>query len=146
LYINVTRLSGAWSKSLPRYRGRIEEWCNAALKQRQKGEITVVLADNAIVKNLNHTYRGQNKPTNVLSFAGSGDELGDIVLAYETVRKEAKMQGKSFLCHTAHLVVHGCLHLAGYDHENDRDAEAMETMEASVLARLGIPNPYESAV
>ncbi len=115
-------------------------------------EISVVLADNPFVQNLNKTYRGKNKPTNVLSFPQDPDtgskmiNLGDVVLAYETVKKEANSQGKSFVDHVTHLLVHGILHLLEYDHENDEEAKEMESLEIRVLERLGIKNPYRDIV
>jgi probable rRNA maturation factor len=111
-------------------------------------EISIVLADNAFIQSLNRTYRGKDKPTNVLSFPqdpGSDDKvtnLGDVVLAYETVKKEAISQKKSFENHVTHLLVHGILHLLAYDHENDAEAEEMESLEIRVLESLGIKNPY----
>lgn len=139
--ITVMRIAGGWSKSMRGYSLNIKAWCNAALG-RTRGSVTVVLADDDTVRDLNRTFRGSDKPTNVLSFKGEGRELGDVVLAYETVKREAKEQGKSFASHTAHLVVHGCLHLLGHDHERERDARKMETLETAILARLGFPDPY----
>jgi probable rRNA maturation factor len=129
---------------MPGYSAKVKAWSAAALRGTRGGALSVVLADDAFVRDLNHTYRGKDKATNVLSFAGEGDELGDVVLAYETVKREAKAQGKSFVRHTAHLVVHGCLHLAGYDHKDAHDADKMEALEISVLAKFGFPNPYEA--
>jgi probable rRNA maturation factor len=142
--ITVTRIAGGWSKSMTAYAKTIRAWCRAALG-KGRGSVCVVLADDASLRDLNRTFRGKDKPTNVLSFEGEGEELGDIVLAYETVKREAKEQGKSFASHTAHLVVHGCLHLLGHDHERERDAEKMEALEISILARLGFPDPYNAA-
>ena len=116
-------------------------------------EIAVMLTDDAGIRKLNATWRGIDKPTNVLSFpapepagaAGQGDAprmLGDIAIAYETMRKEADDQSKPFADHLSHLAVHGFLHLIGYDHGKDDDAEAMETLEREILARLDIPDPY----
>ncbi len=136
------RIAGKWSQSLPGFGALIQSWCDLALAGAE-GAISIVLADNEFIRNLNHTYRDKNKPTNVLAFPGGAGELGDVVLAYETVKEEAKLQKKSFRSHAAHLVVHGCLHLSGYDHENARDAEEMETRETAILARLGFPDPYQ---
>ena len=115
-------------------------------------EISVVLADNLFIRNLNKTYRGKDKPTNVLSFPQNPDSknkvfnLGDVVLAYETVKLEAESQSKDFSNHVAHLLVHGILHLLSYDHENDAEAREMELLEIRVLESLGIKNPYEDIV
>src|SRR5690606_30774609 len=104
-----------------------------------------MLADDTRIRDLNRTWRGQDKPTNVLSFPapeGPPDDarfLGDIVLAFETVEHEARAEGKPLEHHLAHLAVHGALHLLGYDHERDSDANAMEQHERHILARLGIP-------
>lgn len=125
-------------------------------------ELSLVLADNALVHRLNREYRGQDKPTNVLSFPlTDGEEvdddseklasatdvpvlLGDVILAFETVAAEARDQGKAFADHLSHLVIHGVLHLLGFDHMTDADAEIMERLEEQVLARLGIADPYAS--
>ncbi len=133
----------------------LEEALAAVKLRKAKGgyEVAVVLADDAFVQSLNSQYRGKNKPTNVLSFPASyaepttnnhqpATELGDIVLALETIEKEAKEQGKSFRNHAIHLLVHGFLHLIGYDHIKEKDAEIMEKMEIKILGKLGIANPY----
>ena len=106
-------------------------------------ELSLMLTDDAEVRQLNARWRGKDKPTNVLSFPG-GDPvlLGDVVLALETVKREAAEQGKRFGDHLSHLVVHGVLHLIGYDHVKTRDAAAMEALERRVLAGLGIADPY----
>jgi probable rRNA maturation factor len=116
-------------------------------------ELAVMLTDDAGIRALNGNWRGIDKPTNVLSFPalqptrlGGADDaprmLGDIAIAYETTRKEADDEHKPFDHHLSHLAVHGFLHLIGYDHENDDDAEAMESLEREILAQLGIPDPY----
>ncbi len=113
-------------------------------------ELCVVLGDDALVHGLNRQWRGKDRPTNVLSFSALDDVappgaprlLGDVVLAFETVAAEAAAQGKSLAHHVRHLVVHGVLHLLGYDHEAPGEAERMETLETAVLARLGVPDPY----
>lgn len=112
-----------------------------------KGTVTVFLASNAFLQELNHTYRQKNVPTNVLSFINTGpfsdpSVVGDVALAYETVFKEASDQGKPMINHCAHLVIHGILHLLGYDHETDDDAAIMEAKETDALRILGIPDPY----
>jgi probable rRNA maturation factor len=118
-----------------------------------KAEVAVMLTDDAGIRTLNNNWRGIDKPTNVLSFpalpptgAGGPDDaprmLGDIAIAYETTRKEADDEQKPFDHHLSHLAVHGFLHLIGYDHDNDGDAETMETLETEILAQLGISDPY----
>lgn len=111
---------------------------------------TVMLADDAHMTALNSTFRGKPKTTNVLSFpagalnAGDGEarHLGDIILARETVEREAREQDIPVQHHVQHLTVHGILHLVGFDHETDEDATEMEGVETSVLAALGVPDPY----
>ena len=113
-------------------------------------EAAVVLADDALLRDLNRTYRGRDRPTNVLSFGGpdamempGGPRLlGDVVLARETLVREAAEQGKPLGHHLTHLVVHGVLHLLGYDHDAEPRAGEMETLEAAILADLGIADPY----
>jgi probable rRNA maturation factor len=118
-----------------------------------EAELAVMLTDDAGIRTLNSNWRGIDKPTNVLSFpalpptgARSVDDaprmLGDIAIAYGTTRREADDEQKPFDHHLSHLAVHGFLHLIGYDHETDDDAAAMETLEAEILAQLGIPDPY----
>ena len=117
----------------------------AALVPAQ-GEVSVLLTDDAAVKELNRTWRGIDKPTNVLSFpaARPGPLLGDIAIAYETLAREAAADDKPLLHHLAHLAVHGFLHLLGYDHQTDSQADAMEGLERAALARLDIADPYVS--
>ena len=118
-----------------------------------EAELAVMLTDDAGIRTLNNNWRGIDKPTNVLSFpalpptgpAGPDDAprmLGDIAIAFETTRQEADDEQKPFDHHLSHLAVHGFLHLIGYDHETDDDAEAMEALETEILAQLGIPDPY----
>lgn len=116
---------------------------------RAKAELSLVLADDGMVRRLNRRWRGRDRATNVLSFPAAADVppgaprlLGDVVLAFETVAREAAAQGKPFSDHLAHLVAHGVLHLVGFDHEEDGEARRMETLERRVLARIGIPDPY----
>jgi probable rRNA maturation factor len=116
-------------------------------------EVAVMLTDDATIRTFNKDFRGIDKPTNVLSFPApdldiaDDDEpspraLGDIAIAYETLRREADEESKPFLHHLSHLAVHGFLHLIGYDHESDKEAEEMEALEVEILAQLGIPDPY----
>jgi probable rRNA maturation factor len=115
--------------------------------------VTVAFADDASVRRLNSRYRGQDKPTNVLSFpapaiaraAGQVPYIGDVVLAQETVRREAHELGIPLQHHILHLLVHGILHLMGYDHETDADATSMETLETLILAALDVADPYKEA-
>ena len=107
-------------------------------------EVSVVLTTDEEVHALNKTFRHQDKVTNVLSFPSDEKaELGDIILAYETVLKEAQELGISTLHHTLHLIIHGFLHLLGYDHEKENEAQQMESMEIQILEGLNIANPYE---
>lgn len=113
-------------------------------------ELSIVFSDDAHIRTLNVGWRGKDKATNVLSFPAfpfpRGGKLppmlGDIVLAAETVAREAALEDKPFENHITHLVIHGLLHLLGYDHETDAEAEEMEAIERSALARLAIPDPY----
>jgi probable rRNA maturation factor len=116
-------------------------------------ELAVMLTDDSGIRTLNSNWRGIDRPTNVLSFPALQGEgarkpgdappmLGDIAIAYETMRREADEEGKPFDHHLSHLAVHGFLHLIGYDHENDADADEMESLETEILAQLGIPDPY----
>lgn len=114
-------------------------------------EVSLVFTSDGHVQALNHQWRGLDKPTNVLSFAaneGAGPVtpvLGDIIVAYETIAREADEQAKSFDDHLTHLIIHGFLHLLGYDHINDEDAQAMEYLETLMLASLAIADPYAEA-
>jgi len=111
------------------------------------GEVSVLLIEDASVRDLNRAWRGLDKPTNVLSFPAAkagGALLGDIAIAYETLAGEAAADTKPFLHHLAHLAVHGFLHLLGYDHQTDSQADAMEGLERAALARLDIADPYRA--
>jgi len=119
----------------------------AAALSTQRAELAVVLTDDAAIRVLNRDWRGVDAATNVLSFptqrVGDGPPLlGDIVLAYETVAREAHREGKPFAHHLAHLAVHGFLHLNGYDHGRAAEAAAMERLERAILRRLDIGDPY----
>ncbi len=134
--------------SLKRHGGR---WLKAF--RARGGEIGILLAGDAYAAKLNRSYRGRKGPTNVLSFPGEISNpsnertgvplaLGDLVIAYGVTASEAKRAGRPLAHHLAHLVVHGVLHLLGYDHEREREALRMETLEIEILCGLGIPDPY----
>ena len=113
-----------------------------------QGAVAVVVDDDERIRTLNRLWRGLDKPTNVLSFPspdtqpGATRTLGDIAISYETAAREAAAEDKSLADHVAHLSVHGFLHLLGYDHESDDDAEEMEGLERAILARIGVSDPY----
>ena len=147
--IEVEVEDAAWTDALPDAAAVAERAAAAALiAGGGEGDIVALLTSDAEVRTLNARHRGKDQPTNVLSFpAGSGPRdgvipLGDVVLAVETIIREAKDQGIAPAQHLQHLVVHGLLHLLGYDHETSEEAEQMESIEIAVLSSLGIPNPY----
>jgi probable rRNA maturation factor len=161
LSIAISIEDPSWAKLAPDSARVLRRAARDALAQAKKDgwkgsrvghEISFVLADDKRMRALNRAYRGKDKPTNVLSFAaldaarpkpGTPWLLGDVVLASGVIAREAKAQRKDLAHHLTHLAVHGVLHLLGYDHEQDRDAEAMEALEIAALARMGIANPYE---
>jgi probable rRNA maturation factor len=120
----------------------------AATRSTGGAELAIVLTDDSAIRALNRDWRGVDKATNVLSFpaknGGRQPHLGDIVLAYETIAREAESEHKPLAHHVAHLAVHGFLHLVGYDHERDKDALEMEQTERDILRQLKIPDPYGS--
>jgi probable rRNA maturation factor len=163
--IDVAAPCSAWHRACP----SAEEVARAAIRQtlacgnagfqiprRTVIEIAVCLADDAMQQQLNRDWRGVDRSTNVLAFpawepgapvaAGAPLLLGDIVLAFETVLHEAEEQDKPLADHLSHLVVHGVLHLLGYDHGTEAEAVAMEALETSILARLGVPDPYRGTM
>lgn len=141
--VNLVLLDPTWTKILPGVERLVRKAARAATANRKRS-ITVALADDRRVRALNARDRRKDKPTNVLSYpSGERDFLGDVVLARQTVWREARSQGKTPTDHVAHLVVHGTLHLLGYDHEtSEADAERMEALERRILAKLGIADPY----
>lgn len=155
--IDIVKQSKLWTRTR-KVEATVREAISAAARfcdaVPPDAEVSVVLADDRHVHDLNLQWRGQDKPTNVLSFPaprreGEEDEgapvmLGDIVIAYETVAREAEAENKPFANHLAHLTVHGFLHLLGYDHTAEDEAADMERLEARILENLGIPDPYAS--
>jgi probable rRNA maturation factor len=125
-------------------------WVSAALAgRRQEAELAIRLVDDEESRRLNHQYRGKDKSTNVLSFLAdlpaevASPLLGDLVICAPVVRREAEQQGKSEYAHWAHMVVHGVLHLLGYDHQNADEATAMESLEREILSGMKLPDPYK---
>ena len=148
--VEVQRRVKTWAPA----RADIAVWATTALGRRAVTggrELGVRMVGPAESRRLNARYRGRDKPTNVLSFPagelpkGPEQPLGDLVFCPDVLRAEAREQRKSLRAHWAHLVVHGTLHLVGYDHEDPDDAGRMERREISVLRRLGFPNPYRSS-
>ncbi len=129
---------------------QFETWVRVALGDTMdEAELTIRIVDASESQQLNHDYRGKDKPTNVLSFpfeAPPGIELpllGDLVICASVVENEALEQQKALEAHWAHMVVHGCLHLLGYDHIEDAEAEEMESLETTLITGLGFPDPYK---
>jgi probable rRNA maturation factor len=131
--------------TVPQVVSRARSAALAALHGREDGSVAILLADDEAVGELNREWRGKDGPTNVLSFPAApsaAPHLGDIALAYETCAREAAEQGKALEHHLTHLVAHGVLHLLGWDHQTDAEADRMEAFERDILARLGVPDPY----
>jgi probable rRNA maturation factor len=151
---SVVVLNDAWRNQLPDAAGAVHAAVNAAaafVPGLPGADVAIALSSDEAVRALNARYRGQDKPTNVLSFPAADPSSadapsGDIIIALETVLREAEEEGKPPLHHLAHLTVHGVLHLAGYDHETEEEAECMEGLERRILAGLDIPDPYRSFV
>lgn len=143
--IDIARQSQNWPENEALVKRAIEA-AVSVMDAPRLGELSVALSDDANVQTLNHKYRDKDKPTNVLSFPipAPAPLLGDIILAYETVEKEASDKAVSFENHMTHLLIHGFLHLQGYDHQTDEEASTMEALEIKALATLGIDNPYIS--
>ena len=144
---NESRASGVPS------RRELERWARSALGAEVRGEVTLRIVGESESAELNSRYRGKKGATNVLSFPASGIDvpaaaaaellpIGDLVVCADVVAREAREQGKTLAAHWAHMVVHGALHLQGYDHEKMRDASIMEARERALLAELGFPDPY----
>ena len=156
--IQVTVAAAAWLDTCPDAEAVAAAAARLALESGRRSPVSsrlvigVRLTDDAEQRQLNRAYRGKDAPTNVLSFAlrapddpvlpGAPILLGDVVLACETVRREAEEQAKPVADHLRHLVAHGVLHLLGFDHESEAEAAAMEAREVEILARMGVPDPY----
>jgi probable rRNA maturation factor len=145
--IDVEVEDPAWSAALPDAEALVLAAADATLaSEGAVGEgVTLLLTDDETIRGLNQRFREQDKPTNVLSFPAPQNPerfLGDIALAYGVCAREAQEQGKPLANHLQHLVAHGVLHLLGYDHVSDAQADEMESLERAVLAGLGIPDPY----
>jgi probable rRNA maturation factor len=128
----------------------LKELIKIAIKQtvsnvdiRGYNEISILLTSDTQVEQLNRQYRSINQPTNVLSFPSEKPHLGDIILSYEYIQKELINLNKKFEEHISHLIIHGTLHLYGFDHENDKNAITMENMERHIMSELGYNDPYE---
>ncbi len=126
-----------------------QHWLENVLPQfQEESEVTIRIVDEAESNELNLTYRGKDYPTNVLSFPFEAPPeielplLGDMIVCRQVVEREAKEQNKTLFAHWAHMVVHGCLHLLGYDHISDDEAEEMESLEIDIMQGLGYPDPY----
>jgi len=166
LRIAVLIAEPAWARRLPEVAAHVRKFARAAVKaavaqgaaapaKTRSWTLTVLLADDAALKRLNHDFRGKAKPTNVLSFPAweappperraHGQDpvnLGDIAIALTVTTEESRKQNKRLVNHLAHLTVHGVLHLFGYDHLDHSQADDMESLERAVLARYGIDDPY----
>lgn len=161
--VQIAMPNDVWMRALPDFNDFVAKVVYEAIRSSGRvfsdSEVSVVLSDDRELRILNKEYRGIDQATNVLSFPGEGvdeDEdsftflgrprmLGDILLAFETTQREAAAEGKALRDHVAHLLVHGALHLLGYDHERDADAEVMERLERDILEKMGIADPYEIA-
>lgn len=135
-----------WTSALPDAEAVVQRAAMAALAETE-GDLTILLTDDESVRALNRDYRSKDSPTNVLSFPApetAAPHLGDIALSYGVCAMEARQQGKTLRQHLTHLTVHGVLHLLGYDHMSEADAEDMEGLERVILAGLGVPDPYET--
>ena len=141
----------AWQTAIPQIESVVRSAVAVACAQQggAKGSVVVLLADDTMVRDLNRRFRGKDKATNVLSFpavrlpaGGPEQPLGDLALAFETMKAEAESAGITLSHHLSHLLVHGTLHLLGHTHENDADEARMMAMERAALAKLGVPDPY----
>lgn len=148
--ICIQQMDKRYSRRVRKLHAFCREVIQTAWHSYKPAEVSLVLADDPFVHKLNFQYRGKDNPTNVLSFETGNIPpkgflwlAGDIIVAYETVLKEAKNQNKTFEAHFAHLLIHGALHLQGYDHLNEKDAQKMEKLEIKLMQKLGYDNPYK---
>lgn len=163
--IDVASLCATWGRVCPAAEDLARTAARLALSRGKAGfsiaqqttiELAISLADDAVQQRLNRDWRGVDRPTNVLAFPAWNPDtpiprgapllLGDVVLAFETAAREADEQGKPLGDHLSHLIVHGVLHLLGYDHTTETEAVAMESLETSILASLGVPDPYRGTM
>jgi probable rRNA maturation factor len=147
LEISISIEHAAWKAKWPAAKRDIAGLLNGTgtrgvLRVPVEGVVSIVLTNNAALRRLNRQFRQKDKATNVLSFPDSLEPLGGIAVAYETVLGEAVEQKKKFVNHAKHMILHGFLHLLGYDHAVKREARLMEGIEIAILTDLGIPNPY----
>ncbi|MCL4153514.1 UNVERIFIED_CONTAM: hypothetical protein GTU68_006105 [Idotea baltica] len=156
LDIDVVIEDSRWQAAVPDASEQAERAVRAAFSEvgfDESATLCVLLADDDHVQSLNNAYRGKDQPTNVLSFPtedaptipGFPRVLGDVVLAFDTVQRESDTFERSIVNHFLHLIVHASLHLIGYTHEAEQEADRMEAFEISVLAKLGVPDPYADA-
>lgn len=144
LKIDLTIQSGNWADlKLDQIVNQAVTATSQVLNRPLSGELSLAFVDNAAIQTLNRNYRDKDKPTNVLSFPSSPPFLGDIVLAEGVIVTESNQRGIAFTNHLTHLIIHGFLHLLGYDHQTDLDSKAMEALEIQALEKLNIDNPYE---
>ncbi|MGD9538986.1 MAG: rRNA maturation RNase YbeY [Alphaproteobacteria bacterium] len=162
--IEIRLAHPAWRSALPELGRRARRAARAALALARplpagrRAELALMFVDEVAMTALNREWRGKDRPTNVLAFAAQEAAgarapappeagpllLGDVVLSYETIAREAEAASKPLADHLSHLIIHGVLHLLGYDHQRPREARAMETLEVQALKTLGIDNPYEA--
>ena len=155
LSLTLVTESPSWKQQIPDIDELSQQVILSTLKvlnlSAKQIEVSVVLADDEFIRGYNRQYRSIDRATNVLSFSAldeaqvvnDNDNLGDIMMAFTTVEREAGEQSKPFVHHYMHLLIHGVLHLLGYDHETDKEAEEMESLEIKILGQLGVSDPYK---
>ncbi len=153
LNIAVQQLDRRYFSRLKKPQAFCRSVVKAAWREEGPAEVSVVLADDVFVHDLNFRYREKDCSTNVLSFENAERPpkgfvwlAGDIIIAYETVLKEARAQGKTFESHFAHLLIHGTLHLQGYDHLEEKQAQKMERLEKKIMKKMGYDDPYKDVI